>query len=40
MNEVKVKPRVKPVVVTGLILAVMIGVCTYLLTNRDRKSVV
>ena len=27
MNEVKVKPRVKPVVITGLILVVMIGVC-------------
>ena len=38
MNEVKVKPRVKPVVVTGLILAVMIGVCTYLLTNSEGEG--
>ena len=35
MNEVKVKPRVKPVVITGLILVVMIGVCAYLLTNSE-----
>ena len=38
MNEVKVKPRVKPVVVTGLILAVMIVVCTYLLTNSEGEG--
>lgn len=38
MNEVKVNPRVKPVVVTGLILAVMIGVCTYLLTNSEGEG--
>lgn len=37
-NEVKVKPRVKPVVVTGLILAVMTGVCTYLLTNSEGEG--
>lgn len=38
MNEVKVKPRVKPVVVTGLILVVMIGVCTYLMVNSEGEG--
>lgn len=38
MNEIKVKPRVKPVIVTGMILAVMIGVCTYLLTNSEGEG--
>lgn len=38
MNEVKVKPRVKPVVITGLILVVMIGVCVYLMGNSEGEG--
>ena len=38
MNEVKVKPRIKPVVITGLILVVMIGVCAYLLKNSEGEG--
>lgn len=38
MNEVKVKPRVKPVVITGLILVVMIGVCAYLMGNSEGEG--
>ena len=38
MNEVKVKPRVKPVVITGLFLVVMIGVCAYLMGNSEGEG--
>ena len=38
MNEVKVKPRLKPVIITGLILVVMIGVCAYLMGNSEGEG--
>ena len=38
MNEVKVKPRVKPVIITSAILVVMIGVCAYLMLNSEGQG--